>query len=390
MLKSPATRRSLIAVSLLSASVGAMAGAASVLPTQEAAQAIVAPATSPSARPVASKARPVLADMVEAVGAAVVQIDVRPELDRSSADASGIPRELQKMFGGGFEERAQPPARAAVGSGFVIDPAGIVVTNNHVVDGATRVGVKFSDGREFTGRVLGRDPKTDLAVIRIEGGGRFKHIKWGDSDALRVGEDVFAVGSPFGLGNTVTSGIVSARGREIGAGPYDDFLQVDAAINSGNSGGPLFDAAGRVVGVNTAMFSPTGSNVGIGFAIPSRLAQSVVRQIVTDGSVSRGRIGVSLQTLTPELARTLGLDNTRGALIADVEPGGPAATAGLRRGDVVTAFAGSPVADSRALARAVADVTTERVVDATIRREGGRETVRMRVAASREAAGRQG
>lgn len=386
MLKSPKNWRALVGLSVLSASAGAV-GAANLLPANDDVVAAAAPA--PATMPKRMAGGPALADMVEAVGPAVVQIDVSPELE--TASASGIPQELQEMFGGydGNGGDARSPARAAVGSGFVIDPSGIVVTNNHVVDGATRVGIKFSDGRQLTGRVLGRDAKTDLAVIRIEGGGQFEAIAWGDSDALRVGADVFAVGSPFGLGNTVTSGIVSARGREIGAGPYDDFLQVDAAINSGNSGGPLFDASGRVVGVNTAMFSPTGSNVGIGFAIPSRLAQSIVRQIVADGSVSRGRIGVALQTLTPGLARELGLDDTRGALIADVEPDGPAAAAGLRRGDVVTTFAGKPVTDGRALSRAVAEVTTDQPIATTIRREGRRATVRLRVVATREDRGQE-
>ncbi len=378
MLKPFKSRRPLIAAIMLSASVGAIAGAAVALPsTPESANALVRTdepvdaRSAPAARAANSPARPELADMVQAVGPAVVQIDVRPETG------------ARDSFGG-WGERSAAPARASTGSGFVIDPAGIVVTNNHVVDGATTVTVKFSDGRERTGRVLGRDPKTDLAVIRVDGGGRFAAIRWGDSDRARVGDDVFAVGSPFGLGNTVTSGIVSARGREIGAGPYDDFLQVDAAINSGNSGGPLFNAAGQVVGVNTALFSPTGGNVGIGFAIPSRLARSIVRQIVTEGHVSRGRIGVALAALTPEIAQQLELGRTAGALVADVEPGSPAAEAGLRSGDVVTAFAGRPIADSRTLARVVAEHKVGTSVPLTVIRAGRPAQVRVRVAQARE------
>ncbi len=378
MLKSFKSRRPLIAALALSASVGALAGAAVALPsTPETPDAVVrtddqvGARSGPASRAAISRAGPALADMVQAVGPAVVQIDVRPET--GALDSFG-----------GWGERASAPARAATGSGFVIDPSGIVVTNNHVVDGATTVTVKFSDGRQRTGRVLGRDPKTDLAVIRIDGGGRFAAIRWGDSDRTRVGDDVFAVGSPFGLGNTVTSGIVSARGREIGAGPYDDFLQVDAAINSGNSGGPLFNAAGQVVGVNTAMFSPTGANVGIGFAIPSRLAWSIVRQIVTEGHVSRGRIGVALATLTPEIAQQLELGRTTGALVAEVEQGGPAAAAGLRSGDVVTAFAGRAIADSRMLARVVAEHKVGTSVPVTVIRDGRPAQVRVRVAQARE------
>ncbi len=378
MLKSFKSRRPLIAAIMLSASVGAIAGAAVALPSNpDSANALVRTGnplearSAPASRAAVSRAGPALADMVQAVGPAVVQIDVRP--DSRTTDSFG-----------GWGERAPAPARAATGSGFVIDPAGIIVTNNHVVDGATTVMVKFSDGRQLTGRVLGRDPKTDLAVIRVDGGGRLSAIRWGDSDRTRVGDDVFAVGSPFGLGNTVTSGIVSARGREIGAGPYDDFLQVDAAINSGNSGGPLFNAAGQVVGVNTAMFSPTGANVGIGFAIPSRLARSIVRQIVTEGHVSRGRIGVALAALTPEIAQQLELGRAAGALVAEVEPESPAAEAGLRSGDVVTAFAGRPIADSRTLARVVAEHKVGTSVPMTVIRNGRTAQMEVRVAQARE------
>nr|WP_244654962.1 trypsin-like peptidase domain-containing protein [Sphingomonas sp. CFBP 13733] len=283
---------------------------------------------------------------------------------------------------GQFEapQQRQGPQRGSLGSGFIVDASGIVITNNHVVNGADRVTVQMSDGREFSGRVLGRDPKIDVAVVKIDGKGRFTPIKWGDSDHIRVGDSVFAVGSPFGLGNTVTSGIVSARGREIGAGPYDDFLQVDAAINSGNSGGPLFDGAGRVVGVNTAIFSPTGGNVGIGFAIPAAMARKVALQIAQNGHVSRGRIGVSLQDMSPDIARAMGSDVTKGALIAEVEDGGAAARSGLQRGDVVRRFGSRPVDNGRDLARAVAEARIGSIVPTQVVRDGRQVSLNLRIA----------
>lgn len=332
-----------------------------------------------------------LADMVQAVGPSVVQIQVKPEPQmqqmRGGYGGDGDLRDrLSELFGAAPDElfgqprQDGPPQRGAQGSGFIVSADGLVLTNNHVVDGATRVTVQLSDGRELPGRVLGRDPKTDVAVVRIDGGGRFTPVRWGDSDRIRVGDSVFAVGSPFGLGNTVTSGILSARGREIGAGPYDDFLQVDAAINSGNSGGPLFDAQGRVIGINTAIFSPSGGNVGIGFAIPAATARKIATQIAQHGSVARGRIGVSLQTLTPETAAQLGVTGSTGALIAGVEPGSPAAAAGLEPGDIVRSFDGKAVTDSRDLARAVADAAIGKQVAATVLRDGRRLSIDLRIA----------
>lgn len=338
-----------------------------------------------------------LSDMVQAVGPSVVQIQVKPAamVQQSSSpmpygsDDDELAERLGQLFGfdprGGGGQQVRPsqpqgPQRGALGSGFIVDASGLVITNNHVVDGADRVTVQMSDGREFAGRVLGRDPKIDVAVVRIEGKGRFTPITWGDSDHIRVGDSVFAVGSPFGLGNTVTSGILSARGREIGAGPYDDFLQVDAAINSGNSGGPLFDSAGRVVGVNTAIFSPSGGNVGIGFAIPAKMARQVALQIAQTGHVSRGRIGVSLQDMTPEIASAIGTTVQKGALIAEVDDSGPAARSGIQRGDIVRRFGSTPIDNGRDLARAVASARIGSSVPTQVLRDGRTVSLDLRIA----------
>jgi serine protease Do len=340
-----------------------------------------APVAAPFAGPLAGIAAPQLkggslADMVAAVGPSVVQIVIKPTNSFQPMQFPGAPREA--------------PTQGGIGSGFIVDAKGIVVTNNHVVGDARTVTVQMSDGRELSGRVLGRDRQTDLAVVQIEGGqteggGDYKAVAWGDSDRTRVGDPIFAVGSPFGLGSTVTSGIISARGREIGAGPYDDFLQVDAAINAGNSGGPLFDAAGQVIGVNTAIFSPSGGNVGIGFAIPAQMAHRVVAQIVANGHVARGRIGVALQTVTPDIARQLGAPDTKGALIAQVDPNGTAAQSSLQAGDIVRSFGGQPVDDSRDLARLVADAKAGTTVRIAVVRRGQPVDLQLRVGGEQQA-----
>lgn len=379
------------AVALGTTALAGIAGGAIAADQQVSSQARqpLAPANTAVA---GAKVHDSLADMVDSVGPSVVQIQVKPEA-RMRWQSGGVPSgsenedlsdRLGRLFGfqgPGFPDAPQQrgPQRGALGSGFIVDESGLVITNNHVVRGADRITVQMSDGRELPGRVLGRDPMTDVAVVQIEAKGSFKPIQWANSDQLRVGDSIFAVGSPFGLGNTVTSGIVSARSREIGAGPYDDFLQVDAAINSGNSGGPLFDGAGRVVGVNTAIFSPSGGNVGIGFAIPANMARDVAMKIAENGHVSRGRIGVSLQDVTPDIAASIGLGDHKGAWIAGVEANGPAAQSGLRRGDIIRQFGDSKVDDSGDLARAVADAKIGSRVPVGVIRDGRQVRIDLRV-----------
>ena len=236
----------------------------------------------------------------------------------------------------------------AQGSGFFITADGYLVTNNHVVEHATDVQVVTDDGTVLPAKVIGTDKKTDLALLKVTKPGTYPFVHWAEK-APRVGDWVIAVGNPFGLGGTVTAGIVSARGRDIGAGPYDDFLQIDAPVNRGNSGGPTFNANGNVVGVNTAIFSPSGGSVGIGFAIPSEVAQTVIHDLMTKGSVARGWIGVQIQPVTDEIAESLGLKSSKGALVAEAQPSGPASAAGIKSGDVILGVDGKPV-DGRARA----------------------------------------
>ncbi len=299
-------------------------------------------------------------DLVERVSPAVVYIEVTQKARPAEFNPSEIPpgfEEFAQRFGmpmpgqpGGPQDQAQ----TGLGTGFIISASGDIVTNNHVVEGADKVTVKLPDGTSLEAKVVGTDPTTDLALIRVEAGHDLPFVTWGDSAALRVGQDVVAIGNPFGLGNTVTAGIVSALGRDINSGPLDNYIQTDAAINRGNSGGPLFDADGNVVGINTAIFSPTGGSVGIGFAVPSETAQSVIADLESDGTVERGWLGVSIQPVTEDIAAALGLDKAIGALIGNVSADSPAAKAGLKRGDIVTAVNGAAVEDPRDLTRLVA------------------------------------
>jgi serine protease Do len=261
--------------------------------------------------------------------------------------------------------------RVALGSGFLIDPDGYVVTNNHVVAGADKVTVIFQDDTRHPAKVIGRDTKTDLALLKIKADKPLPFVNWGDSNAAQVGDWVLAVGNPFGLGGTVSSGIISARGRDIHSGPYDDFLQLDAAINRGNSGGPTFNLAGEVIGINTAIYSPNGGSVGIGFAIPSSLAKPVIEQLKSHGKVDRGWLGVQIQEVTPEIARSLGLPLAEGALVADVSADGPAAKSGFKQGDVITSFDGHAIRHVRDLPIIVAETAVgEKAAVKVWRKEG--------------------
>ncbi|HSK40205.1 MAG TPA: DegQ family serine endoprotease [Arenibaculum sp.] len=278
--------------------------------------------------------------------------------------------------------RGMPPSgqATALGSGFVVDPSGYVVTNNHVIDGADEIAITLQDGTRLDAELVGTDPKTDIALLKVEPEEPLPYVEFGDSDVARVGDVVVAIGNPFGLGGSVTTGIVSARSRDIHAGPYDDFLQIDAAINRGNSGGPTFDTQGRVIGINTAIFSPSGGSVGIGFAIPANLAKSVVAQLREDGAVTRGWIGVQIQPVTPDIAEGLGNPDLQGALVADVVDDGPAAEAGLEPGDVIVAVAGQPVEDLRDVTRGIADVEPGKSVSLDVFRGGSTEARNLVVA----------
>ena len=275
-----------------------------------------------------------------------------------------------------FSDRDNRPRRVqSLGSGFIIDPAGYVVTNNHVIEGADEITVILDDGDEMKATLVGTDEKTDLALLKVTSKNPLPTARMGDSDKARVGEWVMAIGDPFGLGGTVTTGIISARNRDINAGAYDDFIQTDAPINRGNSGGPLFNMYGDVIGVNSAIYSPTGGSVGIGFAIPINAAKNVIAQLRTAGVVRRGWLGVRIQEVTDELAESLGIDRGRGALISGMDQNGPAQKAGLQNGDVVLTFDGRPVADNRALPRMVADAPIGKTVNLEIMRRGQKRTV---------------
>ncbi len=341
-----------------------------------------------AAAPIAAPSVPALpgfGDLVARVRPAVVTITSTERVQAEQANSpfpqgSEQDQTFRHFFGSRPDGNEGRPTKA-LGSGFIVDAEGHVVTNNHVVDGATKVVVTLDDGRELDARVVGRDPRTDIAVLQVEAGAKLPFLSLGDSDKARPGDWVVAMGNPFGLGGTVTAGIVSARGRDIGAGPYDDFLQVDAPINRGNSGGPLFSTDGSVVGVNTAIFSPSGGSVGIGFAIPSNLVKQVVAELEEHGHLDRGYLGVMSQKLNPEMASALKLPHATGALVADVEANGPAAKAGLRPGDVVTAVDGKAVDDPRALARQVAALRPGTSTNVTVLRDGAEQKLAMTTAA---------
>jgi serine protease Do len=289
-----------------------------------------------------------------------------------------------------FFDRNQPEQRArratSLGSGFIVDETGYVVTNNHVIQDADEITVILHDDTRLKAELIGRDGKTDLAVLRVKPKGKLPAVKFGSSEKVRVGDWIVAIGNPFGLGGTVTAGIISARGRDINAGPYDDFLQTDASINRGNSGGPMFDLEGQVIGINTAIFSPTGGSVGIGFAIPSSTAKPVIEQLIKHGQVRRGWLGVHIQAVTDEIAETLGLKEATGALVASVIKDGPAEKAKIEAGDVILEFDGKKVGEMRRLPRVVADTEVGKSVPVEVWRGGKKVTLKATVGELAEAA----
>jgi serine protease Do len=321
------------------------------------------------------------ADLAERLLPMVVNISTsqtlrrRPDPNEAPAPQAPQGSPLDDFFKD-FMDRGNRPRRVqSLGSGFVIDPAGYVVTNNHVIEGADEITVILSDMTSLPATLVGRDEKTDLALLKVNSKQPLAVAKFGDSDKARVGDLVMAIGDPFGLGGTVTTGIVSARNRDINSGPYDDFIQTDAPINRGNSGGPLFNMDGEVIGINSAIYSPTGGSVGIGFSIPANAAKNVIAQLRSTGKIQRGWLGVRIQQVSADIAETMGLDKPRGALIAGMNDGGPASKAGIQNGDVVLTFDGRPVADERALPRMVADAPIGKTVNIEVLRKGQRKTM---------------
>jgi serine protease Do len=346
---------------------------------------------------------PGISDLVDKLLPAVVEISVVSKVPNAAADASPTPqipddspfkdffdeflkKKQQQQQGQGGENKPEdngvpsvPDDRTvnSMGSGFIVDATGLIVTNNHVVEGADTIQVHMQDGTIMKAELVGRDPKTDVAVIRVKPAKPLPIIVFGDSDHVRIGEWVIAIGNPFGLGGSVSLGIVSARNRDINAGPYDDYIQTDAAINKGNSGGPLIDLEGKVVGINSAIFSPTGGSVGIGFSVPSNTANSVVNQLVKFGETRRGWLGVKIQTVTPDIAESMGMDKSRGALVADVTPGSPSEKAGLQAGDVIVQFDGRTISDSKELPRVVAETEVGKEVTVKVIRDSKETEVKV-------------
>jgi serine protease Do len=341
-----------------------------------------APLLAPVA-PAMAQARPAsLADLVDSVAEAVVNISATQTIDDKQADAAPTGPDMPKgtpfddMFEQFFKNHGQngdaprPRKSSSLGSGFVIDATGIVITNNHVVGDANDIMVIFTDGRKLKAEIIGKDPKVDVAVLRVKSDKVLKTVKFGDSDKMRVGDGVMAVGNPFGLGETVTAGIVSARNRNIDSGPYDNFIQTDASINKGNSGGPLFNMAGEVIGINTAILSPSGGSIGIGFATPSATVMPVIAQLEEFHETRRGWLGVRIQNVDDSIAESLGLGTARGALVAGIDDRGPAKPAGLLSGDVIVKFDGKDIKESRDLPKLVASMPVGKEVEVVIVRKG--------------------
>ncbi|MGB7288442.1 MAG: DegQ family serine endoprotease [Salaquimonas sp.] len=330
-----------------------------------------------------------VADLAEGLMDAVVNISTSQKVEQKRPrvpvpqlpEGSPFQEFFDDLFPDGDGSPNNGPSRnvQSLGSGFVISDDGLIVTNNHVIADADEIVANFADGSKLVAELIGTDPKTDLAVLRVKSDKKLIHVPLGDSDKSRIGDWVLAIGNPFGLGGSVSIGIVSAIGRDINSGPYDNFIQTDAAINRGNSGGPLFNMNGEVVGINTAIISPSGGSIGIGFSIPSSLAKPVIDQLIEFGETRRGWLGVQIQSVSDEIAESLGLDKARGALIGDVFDNGPAADAGIQSGDVVLSFDGKQVVTMRDLPKIVADTPVGKEADVVIFRKGEEETVKVTV-----------
>ena len=322
---------------------------------------------------------PSLAPLVKQIRPAVVNIATSQKMHHPGFGGQGGNEPFEQFFGQFFGGQPMPQRemeRQSLGSGFIISEKGFVLTNNHVIEGADKIHVRMADGREFDAKVIGADPKTDVALLKIQSAAvNFPYVMLGDSDALEVGDWVVAIGNPFGLELSVTHGLVSAKERTIGAGPYDDFIQSDALINPGNSGGPLFNLSGEVIGINTAI---TSRGQGIGFAVPVNLAKQILPQLET-GKIIRGWLGVSIQSLTPDLAQSLNLPSTKGALVAQLVRGGPAQKAGLKSGDVVTSLNGHPIATANELTREVASFAPGTKIPVEVTREGQTKSFKIRI-----------
>jgi serine protease Do len=338
-------------------------------------------------KPLVSMPSGSFSELVKHVSPSVVNISVEKVVKgRAQGQIPLGPEDpLRDFFDRFFGERLPKEFKQrGLGTGFIIDKDGFILTNNHVVEDADEIKVKLGDDREFNAKIIGRDPKTDLALIKIEAKGSLAAIPLGDSDTLEVGDWVVAIGNPFGLGNTVTAGIVSAKYRQIGAGAYDNFIQTDASINPGNSGGPLLNIAGEAVGINSAIFSQSGGSIGIGFAIPINMAKDLLPQLKT-GKVVRGWLGVMIQKISPELKEKLKLEEEKGALVGDVTAGGPADKAGIRRGDVIASFDGKEIKDSNELPYRVAATPVGKVVSVEVMRKGEKKNFQVKIGELQEA-----
>jgi serine protease Do len=345
-------------------------------------------ALMPLATPAEARDGPAsFADLAQKLLPSVVNISTTQTLNAKD-EMQTLPPDLQFPPGSPFEQffhdfmekqKNMPHKATALGSGFIIDPQGYIVTNNHVIEGADEITVILQDDTNLTATLVGRDKKTDLALLKVNPKKPLTAVSWGDSDKIRVGDWIMAIGDPYGLGGTVTAGIISARARDIQSGPYDDYLQTDAPINKGNSGGPMFNMDGEVVGVNSAIYSPSGGSIGIGFAIPSALAKNIVDQLKNHGHIQRSWLGVRIQMVTQDIADSLGLDGTKGALVSSTTADGPAAKAGIQAGDVILSFDGKDVPEMRRLPLMVAEAGVGKSVPVVVFRKGQQMTLNVKL-----------